>query len=74
MTKEEIEAKVECEGGVGETIMGYGLNPNYLPEDAPQEIKCAWIRLYNQGRKDLDLIEDWLYSDDISGLHISFTG
>lgn len=60
MTKEEIDAKIDWEGGIAETITGYGLAPSCLPEDAPQSVKTAWERLYTQAREDIDIIDKWL--------------
>ena len=59
MTKEELDTLVDDNGGVAKAIIGYGINPIYLPDDAPVTVVCAWIRLYNQGRKDVDLIASW---------------
>lgn len=59
MTKSEIAAKVEWEGGLAETILGYGLSWTELPADAPNEIKAAWLHV--QGvRADVERIENWL--------------
>jgi hypothetical protein len=61
MNLDEVEAGVGRAGGVFEYIHYHQINPVWLPDDAPAEIKCAWIRLYNQGRKDVEIIEAWLY-------------
>ena len=61
MTKEELDDKIDWEGGIAETITGYGLSPGNLPEDAPPEVKAAWERLYTQARDDIEIIEKWLY-------------
>jgi hypothetical protein len=38
----------------------FNLNPVMLPEDTPQDVMCAWIRLYRQGRQDIELIAKWM--------------
>jgi hypothetical protein len=53
MTREEIKAATLEHGE-------FDINPVLLPEDAPPEVKSALLRLYNQGRKDLATLEDWL--------------
>lgn len=63
MTREELAAKVDWEGGVAETLTGYGLASGMLPEDAPQTVKSAWERLYTQGREDIEVIEEWLWAE-----------
>jgi hypothetical protein len=63
MTKDEIRVYTKRQGGVFEYIYYYQANPVWLPEDAPAEVKCAWMRLYNQGTKDVELIEGWLNAD-----------
>lgn len=62
MTKEEIAGKVEWEGGIPETILMYGLSSTVLPHEAPIAVREAWERLYDQSRRDIILIEGWLYS------------
>lgn len=63
MTKNEIRVYTRRQGGVFEYIHYYQANPVHLPEDTPAEVKCAWIRLYNQGINDVEIIERWLKSD-----------
>lgn len=58
-TREELAAKVDWEGGISETITGYGIPPDRLPHDVPQEVADAWWRVYST-REDLDIIDRWL--------------
>ena len=60
MTREELAAKVDWEGGVHEAIACYGLSPELLPEDTPAEVRDAWTIIYHSG-DDADVIADWLY-------------
>lgn len=62
MTREELAAKVDWEGGVHEAIAGYGLPPELLPEDVPVSVLAAWQNIYATDR-DARIIEKWL-SDD----------
>jgi hypothetical protein len=58
MTREEIRAMNMRNWGVAETAMT--ISAVYLPNDAPQEVISAWIRLHGQGAKDVDTIGEWL--------------
>jgi hypothetical protein len=62
MTKEEIAAKADWEGGIADLILDYELDPIHIPEDAPDDVKTAWCRLYGDGRKSIAIIERWLKS------------
>ena len=63
MTKNEIRVYTKRQGGVFAYIHYYRASPVLLPEDAPDEVKCAWIRLFNQGIKDVEIIGHWLAKD-----------
>lgn len=63
MTREEIAAKVEWEGGLGETINGYGLNSSVLPDDCPENVRNAWMNV-EAINVDLDVINNWLDGED----------
>ena len=63
MTKDEIFSKVDWEGGVAETIIGYGLDVTNLPDDAPMEVVKAWNRLRLVASKDIETIQNWLDSE-----------
>jgi hypothetical protein len=60
MNKSELAVRVEREHGAFEYIRYMQVSPIHLPEDAPQDVKSAWIRLYTQSIKDAELIERWL--------------
>ena len=34
-----------------------------LPDDAPDEVVSAWLRLHGQGVRDIKTVEDWLNND-----------
>lgn len=59
MTREDLAAKVDWEGGVAEAITGYGISSRTLPEDAPGEIVRAWRRV-EESSKDIAAIQKWL--------------
>lgn len=59
MTKEELAAKVEWEGGVIEAITNYGLDTADLPDDVPAQIAEAWYRV-QMIAADEYLIQEWL--------------
>jgi hypothetical protein len=63
-TREEVAGKVDWEGGVSETITGYGLSSDILPKDAPSEIVEAWKRV-EESSKDIDLIWRWLETGEL---------
>lgn len=60
MTREELNEKVDWEGGIAEAIIGYGLTADDLPADAYGPVIEAWKRLQSQGARDIRLIGDWL--------------
>lgn len=60
MTKEELAAKIDWEGGV-ESAINYGIKVTDLPEDTPARVVHAWAIL-QAAREDLDLINAWLWS------------
>lgn len=62
MTREEIAAKVEWEGGVYETICGYGMDSSVLPEDAPPNVRTCW-EMVKAADAAVEVIENWLYPD-----------
>lgn len=64
MTKEELVIRIARERGVFEYIYYMQANPVLLPEDAPAEVKCAWMRLYSQGSKDVQIIDKWLATEE----------
>lgn len=62
MTKEEIAGKIEWEGGVVDTILDYGLDVSFLPDDVPAEVAEAWSRIQDID-EDVSTIEEWLNAD-----------
>lgn len=62
MTREELAAHADWEGGVTEYIMGYGCSYKNLPEDVPPEVRVAWKKLY-ESTHDVDTIQKWLWSE-----------
>lgn len=58
MTREELIAKIESEGGVIAAV-DYGICVEDLPEDTPTEICNAWRRL-EETEVDENLIIEWL--------------
>lgn len=62
-TKKELAQKVDWEGGVAESINGYGIPFTSLPEDAPFEIVQAWQAIEATGEAER-AIYTWLESDD----------
>ena len=65
MTREEIRAWARERNGIGTLILDYGFSAVFLPEDAPTDVKCAWLRLQTQGRKDCRIIERWLHNEPL---------
>lgn len=61
MTRQELADKVDWEGGIAEAITGYGIGPANLPDDMPDDVHSAWMRLYNRGT-DIGIISEWLYA------------
>jgi hypothetical protein len=57
MTKDELAAKVEWEGGIPDAILDYGLTIADLPVD----VIDAWYRIYMIS-DDVDLVNEWLMS------------
>jgi len=70
MTKDEILSKIEYEGGIAETIVGYGLGIDNLPADVPMNVRIAWrtISLYQES---YTIITDWLYHSGNGGADVS---
>jgi hypothetical protein len=62
MTKEELAAKVEWEGGVAEAIIGYGLKLEDLPPDAPTHIRACW-KTVQDARFAIEQIANWLEAE-----------
>lgn len=60
VTKDVISNAVNREGGVFEYIYYHQVNAVHLPDDAPADVKCAWMHLYNQGLEDVKIIKRWL--------------
>lgn len=52
--------KVAWEGGAGEFIFGYGIDPGDLPDDTPGHVVAAVERLHTQAVADLATFENWL--------------
>jgi hypothetical protein len=63
MTRDELAAKVDYEGGVAEAIAGYGMSLAWLPDDTPDYIRAAWKRVYDI-QPDVEVIEEWLSNGD----------
>lgn len=63
MTKDELAAKADWEGGIAEAICIYGLAPVHLPADCPESVREAWERLYTEARNDIKTVEDWLWQN-----------
>ena len=62
MTKEDLAAKVEWEGGVFEAITGYGIGLDDLPEDAPTFVRANWKLVVDAGYA-VGRIENWLAAE-----------
>lgn len=67
MTKEELAAKVEWEGGLAEAVFGYGLTRADMPEDAPTWVWANWQCLMD-AKGALRRIEEWLDEDGEGGV------
>jgi hypothetical protein len=59
-TKEDLAAKVDWEGGLAETIFGYGISADELPENTPPRIVRCWTAV-EQVSGDLNEIDNWLF-------------
>jgi hypothetical protein len=59
----ELSAMVTREGGLTDLVFEVELSPALLPENTPQDIVSAWIRLQHAA-KDLRLIESRLSLDE----------
>ncbi len=73
MTRQELRAKAWEKNGIETLILDYGLSAVFLPEDAPPEVKCAWLRLQTQGRKDMRIIERWLHNEPMDSTQENHT-
>lgn len=69
MTREELAAKVEWEGGVYDTIVDYGLSHIELPYDVPEEIADAWFELEKTERYTRR-IEHWLETGEVRSFNV----
>jgi hypothetical protein len=56
-TPKHIKDEVERRGLVETTFL---IDPVLLPDNTPQDVVSAWLRLNGQGRKDVKTIERWL--------------
>lgn len=61
-TKEDIHIRID-ESGIAETIMGYGIGSEALPESTPDKVVEAWNRLGGQAKADVAAIRAWLDGD-----------
>jgi hypothetical protein len=61
-SKEDLEEKVDWEGGPAQFIFGYGLKPSDLPDGTPDAVKQAVTRLAAQATADLETFRGWLYA------------
>ncbi len=62
ISKEDLAAKIDWEGGLAESIFGYGMKSSELPDNAPAAVKQAWKQL-EEVRPQADLINKWLWND-----------
>ena len=62
--REELAAKVEWEGGVSETILGYGITVEDLPDETPAEVRAAWARM-EAVSPDERMIGHWLETGEV---------
>ncbi len=60
-SKEDLEAKIDWEGGLTEVIFDYGIHATELPVDTPAEVVRAWEAV-EACRDALRTIYGWLYS------------
>lgn len=60
MTRDELAAKADWDGGLPECIFGGILKHTDLPASAPTEIKQAWKRL-EEAKRDMDFVGEWLF-------------
>jgi len=60
VTREDLAAKADWEGGLCEAIFGYGLKSSDLPKNAPSEIKQAF-RALEAVKPQVDLLNKWLF-------------
>lgn len=62
---EDVASKVDWEGGVTETILGYGLGSENLPADTPQDVVEAWKVIEGVGEY-VSTVQNWLDTADFS--------
>jgi len=55
----EVRAAVAREGGLLPLVFKSAFHPVLLPDNTPQEIVSAWLRL-QAAKHDIELIERWL--------------
>jgi hypothetical protein len=60
-SRDELQGKVEWEGGVSEAIFSYGLTADDLPPGTPWEVVKAW-RMLEAAREAEEIISVWLYA------------
>lgn len=60
-SREDLFVKVDYEGGVAESIFGYGIYAEDLPEETPARIVQCWTAV-EQVADELHEIQNWLYA------------
>jgi len=59
-SRQELEDKVNWEGGPAEPIFGCGLKPEELPDGTPGDVTEAVTGLVTQAADDLETFRTWL--------------
>ena len=60
MTREELAARVDNEGGIWEAVFHYGLTVEDLPDDVPHNIAEAWYDV-QKASYSIGVISRWLW-------------
>jgi hypothetical protein len=61
-SRQELEDKVNWEGGPVRFIFQRRFNPGDLPEGTPPDVVAAVTRLATQAAADLETFRAWLYA------------
>jgi hypothetical protein len=56
--KQELDDKIEWEGGIAEFTMGYGVNLEELPDETPDNVREAFRHLL-AARRAVAIIQAW---------------
>ena len=59
-SKEDLISKVDYEGGLVESIFGYGVSSDELPKDTPPSIRYSWAKLEAM-QEEVSEINAWLW-------------